>query len=295
MAIAGVKEFCQPKSARDVVDLVAKHGDRAVLLAGGTFLHGIFARGLASRAEVLVDLQKAGLSYVKTLNGTLAIGATTTFRELADIDPVRNLPELGAVRDALEYPPAQIRNMATVGGCVASASSMFDLPVALMVLDGSVKALGPRGPRVIALENFFVDYFEHALQKSEFLTDVLLPKLPPRSASAFLKLETNANDLALLNVGARITLDDAGICRVARVAIGGGVGKVPVRAVSCENVLTGQRPSRALFEKCAQQVLSDIHPVSDHRASAQYRRAVAKVYVRRALERAMERLGIALG
>jgi CO/xanthine dehydrogenase FAD-binding subunit len=242
-----------------------------------------------------VDLQKAGLSYVHSTNGSLAIGAMTTFRELAESETVQKSPEFAAIRDSLQYPPAQIRNLATVGGCVASACSLFDLPMALLALDGSVKSLGPRGPREIPLEKFFVDYFEHSLEKGEILTDVLLPKPAPRSASAFVKLETNANDLALLNVGTRITLDQSGLCSDTRVMIGGGVGNVPVRAVSCEAVLNGQRPSRALFESAAQKVSSDIHPVSDHRASAQYRRTVARVYVRRTLARSLERLGLELG
>ncbi len=294
MASIGVKEFCRPESTREVVELLIRHGDRAVVVGGGTFLHGLFAKGGTSHVDILIGLQKVGLSYVRTSTGKLSIGATTTFRELTDSAPVKNMPELGAVHDALQYPPAQIHNMATVGGCVAAAYSLFDLPVALMALDSSVKTLGPQGSREIALEKFFLDYFEHALEKSEFLTDILLPNLPARSASAFLKLETNANDLALLNVAARLTVDEAGVCRDARVVVGGGVGNVPVRAVSCEAALKGQRPSPALFEKSAQQVAADIHPVSDHRASAQYRRAVAKVYVRRALHRAIERLGIKL-
>ena len=292
MASIGVKEFCRPESAREVVELLTRHGDRAVIVGGGTFLHGLFAKSGTSHVEVLVDLQRAGLSYIKASKGTLSLGATTTFRELAKCDQVRNLPELGAVRDALRYPPAQIRNMATVGGCIAAAYSLFDLPIALMSLDSSVKTLGPRGSREIGLENFFLDYFEHTLEKNEFLTDILLPALPARSASAFLKLETNANDLALLNVAARLTVDESGISRDVRVVIGGGVGKVPVRAPSCEAVLKGQRPSPSLLEKSAKEVAADIHPVSDHRASAQYRRAVAKVYVRRALLRAVERLGL---
>jgi xanthine dehydrogenase small subunit len=188
-----------------------------------------------------------------------------------------------------------MRNMASVGGCVATASPLFDLPVALMALDSSVKALGPRGAREIGLHKFFVDYFEHALEKGEFLTDVLLPKLPPRSASAFLKLETNANDLALLNVGTRVTLDESGICQDARVVMGGGVGKVPVRMVSCENVMKGQRPSPKLLVEAAEAVSRDLHPVSDHRASARYRSAVAKVYARRTLKRAIGRLGVEVG
>ena len=294
MGMSGVREFCRPQTARDVVELLEKYGDRAVLLAGGTFLHGLFATGLGSGAKILVDLQIAGLSYVKAWNGGLALGAMTTFRELAKSEPVQKRPEFAAIRDALQYPPAQIRNQATVGGCVAAALPLFDLPVALMAVDGSVKALGPRGSREVGLDKFFVDYFENALETSEFLTDVLLPELPPRSASAFLKLETNANDLALLNVGARVTLDESGICREARVVIGGGVGRVPVRMVSAESVLKGQRPSAKLLEEAAQAVSSDLHPVSDHRASAQYRSAVAKVYVRRTLNRAIEQLGIEL-
>jgi CO/xanthine dehydrogenase FAD-binding subunit len=295
MAIAGIKEFCRPESTKDIVQLLAKHGDGAVLLAGGTFLHGLFARGLASRAEVLVDLQGAGLSYVKAANGAFAMGATTTFREVAEAEPVKNSPELGAIRDALEYPPAQIRNMATLGGCVASASPLLDLPVALMALDGSVTALGPRGAREVGLHQFYVDYFEHALEKGEFLTEVHVAKLPDRSASAFLKLETNANDLALLNVGARVTLDPSGNCRDARVVIGGGVGKTPVRVVSCEDVLKRERPSQKLIEEASQAISRELHPVSDHRASAQYRSAVAKVYVRRTLKRAFGRLGVQIG
>lgn len=292
--MAGVREFCRPESPREVVEVLAKHGDRAALLAGGTFLHGLFARGLAASVEVLVDLQRAGLSQVKADNGAFAIGAMTTFRELAETQPVRTAPELGAVRDALEYPPAQIRNLATVGGSVATASTLFDLPVALAALDGRVRALGPRGTREIGLDKFFVDYFEHALEKSELLTDVLLPKLPAGSASAFLKLETNANDLALLNVAVRLTADTAGVCREARVVVGGGVGKAPVRAAACETALKGQRLTRALVEDSARRVSADVHPVSDHRASAQYRGAVVKVYIRRALRRAAERLGIEL-
>jgi CO/xanthine dehydrogenase FAD-binding subunit len=292
MSISGVKEFCRPQSAGNAVELLAKHGNRAVLLAGGTFLHGLFSRGLGSGVEVLVDLQHAGLSYVNEAHGGLALGAMTTFRELAATEQVQKMPEFGALLDSLHCPPAQIRNQATVGGCVASAYTLFDVPVAFLALDASVKSLGPQGPREMPLEKFFVDYFEHSLKKGEILTDVLLPKPAARSASAFLKLETNSNDLALLNVAVRLSLDKSGLCQESRVVLGGGVGKTPVRALSCEALLNGQRPSRALFENAAQKVSADIHPVSDHRASGQYRRAVAKVYLRRTLLRAAERLGI---
>jgi len=295
MAFAEIKEFFRPASSHEVVELLTKYGGQALILGGGTFLHGLAARGLLPPVEALIDLQKAGLAYVRSEDGALAIGAMTTFAELEESGVVNSAPALGAVRDALQYPPPQIRNMATVGGCLASATPLFDLPVALLALEASVSALGPQGSRQIELSRFFRDYFEHALEKEEFLTEIRVAANRPRSASAFLKLETNANDLALLNLGARITLDDRGLCQDARIVVGGGVGKVPARAVTSENVLKGQRPTEDLLEQSAQAVSADVHPISDHRASARYRTAIAKVFVKRACGQALARLGVELG
>jgi CO/xanthine dehydrogenase FAD-binding subunit len=265
MTLVAAKEFLQPASGREAVELLARYGDRAVVLGGGTFLHGLAARGILGKVDTFIDLQKAGLSFLKPELRGLSVGATTTFAELVETEPVRTRPELGAVLDALRYPPPQIRNMATVGGCIASATPLFDLPVALMALESSVKALGPHQSREIGLHKFYLDYFEHVLERTELLTEVLIPKPPSHSASAFLKLETNANDLALLNVGVRITLDEMGTCSDVRVVVGGGIGKVPVRAVSCEDVLKGQRPTAALLREAGDVVSFDIHPVDDHR------------------------------
>jgi len=175
MPSATGKEFLQPSSHQEVVELLVKYGDRALVVGGGTFLHGLLARGVLHQLDVLVDLQNTGLSYVKQERDALCIGATTTFAELAVSERVQNKPELGAVLDALQYPPAQIRNMATVGGCVASATPLFDLPVAFMVLDSSVKAIGPKGAREIGLHKFYLDYFEHVLERTELLTETALP------------------------------------------------------------------------------------------------------------------------
>lgn len=292
MAFQEVKEFFRPESSRETVELLAKYRDRAVILAGGTFLHGLASRGLFPKVEALIDLQRAGLAYVKSDDGALVLGAMTTFADVRDANQIRGMSSFGALSDAVRCPPPQIQNMATVGGSLATATSLFDLPVAFMALDGTVKALGPAGVREIDLEKFFVDYFEPDLQKEELLVEVLLPSPPASSATAFLKLETNANDLALLNVAVRITVDESGRCQEARVVVGGGVGKSPVRALSCETVLKGKRCSEQVLAECAQAVWADVHPVSDHRASAQYRAAMAKVFVRRALLQALGRLGL---
>lgn len=294
MSLSAVKEYLQPGSVREAVQLLTEYHDRAVVLGGGTFVHGLAARHVLPKVDAFIDLQRAGLTFVKLQADGLAVGATTTFAELSASEPVRANPALGAVLDALQYPPPQIRNMATVGGCIASATPLFDLPIAVMALDGRVKAEGPQGTREIGLHTFYLDYFEHVLERTELLTEVLIPKFPSKTASAFLKLETNANDLALLNVAVRVTLNDGGVCTDTRVVVGGGIGKVPVRAVSCEDVLKGRKPSAALLRESGNVVALDIHPVSDHRTSAKYRTTVAKVFVRRALERALARLGVSL-
>ncbi len=292
MAVTEIQHYFRPESPAEVVELLGKYGDKARLLGGGTFLHGLAARGLGLKLEALIDLQRAKLAYIGEKKDSLMVGSGTTLAALAAADPIRHSAERAALADALRYPPAQIRNMATVGGCLAAASPLFDLPVALMALDASLRVLGPRGERVIPLHEFFLDYFESALQPDELLTEVRIPKLPHKSASAFLKLETNANDLALLNVAVRLTVDDAAICKEARVIVGGGVGKTPVRAVACERVLAGKRVGADLAAEAGEAVSSDVHPVSDHRASAGYRAVVAKVFVRRALGRILDRLDL---
>lgn len=281
-------EFCLPDNGDDVVDLLERYGDAALILAGGTFVHGLEARGLLSEIEALIDLQKLGLGAVETSSEGLRAGAMTTGAALEQAPAVGSDPRLGAVSDALTYLPVQIRNVATVGGCVAAACPFFDLPVAFTALDGVVDARGRGGTRTIGLEEFFTGMFESSLLPGEFLVELRLPEGPPRSASAFLKLETNASDLAIVNAAVRVTLEgDA--CTDARVVLG-GVGSTPLRSPAAERVLRGASLDEDVLREAGEAVAADIEPLSDHRASGAYRTAVAKVLVRRALERALTRL-----
>ena len=283
------KEFCLPVDGDEVVDLLERYGDAALILAGGTFVHGLEARGLLSEVEAIIDIQKLDLGVVDTDSEGLRAGATTTAAALEQAPAVRSDPWLGALSDALAYLSPQIRNVATVGGSVAAACPFFDLPVAFVALDGSVDARGRGGTRTIGLEEFFTGMFESSLLPGEFLVELRLPQAPPRSASAFLKLETNASDLAIVNTAVRVTLDEGGACTEARVVLG-GVGSTPVRSPAAERVLRGASLDGDVLQAAGEAVAADIEPLSDHRASGAYRRAVAKVLVRRALERALTRL-----
>jgi len=291
VSLASVQEFYRPEDHDGVVRLLEQHPDSVLIVAGGTFLHGLIARGLLTGIEALIDIQHLGLDYIRTLPDGLEIGATTTFAQIKASPDVQNDAWLGAIKDTVEYPPVQVMNAATIGGCVASSCPFFDLPVSLLALNGTVNAHGTAGHREIDLEDFFPGLFENALNSSEFVTSVRVPPGNVNATSAFTKLETNANDLAIVNVAISLTTDGAGNCESARVFIGGGVGEAPVRAPSAESALTGAALNADLFAKAGEAAALDVDPMTDHRASAAYRTAMVKVLLERTLKRAVDRLG----
>ncbi len=289
MSLRELKEFCIPEGPEEVVALLDKYGDKALILAGGTFVHSLEARGLLSELQALIDIRKLGLGEIEA-NGGLRLGATATFGALGQTEAVQNGGAWGALVDALGYPPAQIKNVATVGGSIAASSPFFDLPIAFSALDGVVIVHGRGGARKLALPDFFVGLFENALDPGEYVTELVLPPPTQGTASAFTKLDGNANDLAIVNAAVRITVD-RGKCKDARVVLGGGCGDRPVRSASAEKVLEGAAlGGDEVLREAGEAVATDIDPMSDHRASAKYRRAVAKVMVQRALARAVARL-----
>jgi aerobic carbon-monoxide dehydrogenase medium subunit len=290
VSLISVEEYLTPDNESQVLDLLMKYGDGALIVAGGSFVHGLEARSLLTGIVALIDIRNLGLNQVTVDAAGLSIGAMVTFAELQQSSEVQESAAFGAVLDALRYPPVQIRNVATVGGNVASACPYFDLPTAFMALGARVRAQGPGGPREIDLQDFFVGLFENTLEEGEYVTGILLPPLPARSASAFLKLETNANDLAIVNAAVRITVDDSGTCEDACVAIGGGVAETPVRSAKSENLLKGKELTDDLLQRAGKAVQSDLEPLSDHRASAAYRSAMARVLTERALRQAVARL-----
>lgn len=292
MAQPDIRDYYLPANRQEAVELMKRFGDGAMLVAGGTFVHGLEARGLLEDVVALIDIGRLGLRGIaREADGTVALGATSTFADLESVDFVRNDPAFGAIRDALTYPPPQIRNVGTVGGCVAAAAPLYDLPAALLALDARVRTAGGAGERELPLADLFVGLFANALEPDELITAIVLPPAAPRTASAFLKLESNANDLAILSVAVRLTLDARGTCLDCRVVAGGGVGEKYVRAPSAEAALKRRAVTTESIGAAAALVAGDIEPVSDHRGSAAYRRRIAEVYTRRALATAVERLG----
>ncbi|MCL2714339.1 MAG: FAD binding domain-containing protein [Alphaproteobacteria bacterium] len=286
MALAKLEAFHVPDSV-DAALALLKDSEEALPLAGGTFLRGLDARGLLSEVEALVDIRKAGLSGLRLDDAEFEIGATVPLAAIAALEAVRTEPWLAALREALSHPPMQVRNTATIGGCVAASCPFFDAPTALLALDAEVIVRGAGGMRRMALAALFGGMFVNTLGKGEIVTAVVLPVPTGRCASGFVKLAGNANDLAIVNAAARLTLDADGICTDARVALGGGVGEQALRSAAAEAVLAGSRPEADVLARAADAVVGEIDALADHRASAAYRVRMAKVMTRRALERAL--------
>jgi carbon-monoxide dehydrogenase medium subunit len=287
-----LEDYYLPASLQEASELLQRYGAGAMVVAGGTFVHGLEVRGLLAETVALVDIRRLGLRGISgNGDGSVSLKALTTLAEVGAAPLLKKTPAFAGLGDALRYPPRQILNVGTVGGCVAAAAPLYDLPAAFLALDGQVQTSLAGQQRTIALDDFFVGLFESALQRGEIITAVDLPAPAARTASAFLKLETNANDLSILNVAVRLTLDKDGRCADSRIIVGGGVGETYVRATRAEAALRGQAASETSFAAAAAAVIDDFEAVEDHRASAAYRRHIAQVYVRRALATALARLG----
>lgn len=179
-----------------------------------------------------------------------------------------------------------IRNRGTIGGSLAHADPAAELPLLLVLLDGRVRAVGPRGERWIGAGEFFLSYLTTALDPDEILVEARFST--PRDARTtwgFEEFSRRAGDFALAAAGVIVRMNETGTIRSAAIAVAGG-GPAPVRAAEAERALTGQRPSDRVFGDAARLALSACEVDGDIHGSAEYRRALIEVVVERALRAA---------
>ena len=280
-----------PASRSEAFALLANHGGDAKPLAGGQSLIPAMNFRLAMPA-VLVDLNAiADLSYITRQANDLRIGAMTRHRAVERSDEVRvAAPLLNAAMPFIAH--AAIRTRGTIGGSLAHADPAAELPAVMIALGARIRLESVRGSREVAAADFFTGLFSTALESGELVTEIGIPVAHVtgiRTGTAFEEFSRRHGDFALAGVAARVAVDDSGRCTLARVALF-GVGDRPMLASSCGRMLKGQSPStegiRAAADAAAQD---DIDPTSDIHASSRYRRHLAGVLTRRALERAFAR------
>jgi carbon-monoxide dehydrogenase medium subunit len=285
-------EYVRPESLDEALAVLAEHGEAAKLLAGGQSLVPLMNLRL-TRPGTIVDLNGlAGLAYIRPRDGGLAIGALTRQHAIETSALVRErAPLLWDATPLIGHVP--IRTRGTIGGSLSHADPAAEYPAVAVALGARLTLARRGGQRTVGAEHFFRTDLTTALEPTEILTEIELPALPPRSATAFLELTRRHGDFAIAGAAVVVTLDEAGAVAQARIALC-GVGPTPIRVRGAERIVAGQRPTRELLAAAAEAAAAESDPAEDLHGTAEYRREMSGVFTRRALARALETLGVRL-
>jgi len=271
------------ESADHAVQLLGQHGEDAKLLAGGHSLLPIMKLRLAA-PTVLIDLGRVDdLKYVRDEGDHLAIGAMTRISDVERDATVQQQCGLLAYTASLVGDPA-VRNRGTVGGTISHGDAASDLPTTLLALEGTFVIKGPNGERTVAAGDFFQDYLQTVLEPDEVLTEVRVPKLNGAGWS-YKKFNRRAQDWAVVGVAAVVERQN-GTINAARIGLT-NMGSTPLRATAAESALSGA--SADSVAEATQSADEGASPSSDIAASSEYRRHLARVLSRRAIEEALSR------
>jgi len=274
-------DLLQPRSVSEAVAMLARYGDDARPLGGGTTLV-ILMKQRALYYPYLVDLQTIPrLAEIKVESNGVRIGALVTHRSLECSPMIR--ASFPALADAFgQIGNIRIRQTASIGGNLAHADYRLDPPPALLVLGAEVSLFGANGARTVPLSQFFQGLYETALKPAELLIDIKVPFMPENSRAVYLRYSTlSANDWPCLGVAAFLSKAN-GRCRELRVALG-GLASTPV-LVGGLDFVNDQTLDSAVIERLLDAVDQQIAPFADLRGSEWYKRRMARLFVKKAVE-----------
>lgn len=281
-------DYFEPTDINEAIGILNKYGNKAKIIAGGLDLIPRM-RHREINPEYLVCIQSIrGGNYIdENVSGGLRIGALTNLRSV-EISPVvqDNYPVL--YEAVHQIASVQVKTTGTMVGNLCVASPASDIAPALFVLDAKLKVAGYSSERVIPVDAFFIGVNQTSLKPGEVVTEILIPKLADSTGSAFYRLSWTTENIAKVNVAAIITLHE-NKCREIKIALG-SVSPTPIRTKKAEDTLRGQQINLKIIEQAAQIASEEIQPITDIRATAEYRKEIAKVLVKRAIERAWQRV-----
>ena len=282
-------EYYAPRTVDEALAHLAKYGYDAKALAGGQSLVPMMNFRLVQPA-VLVDLNNIPeLAFINPdEDGGLRLGAMVRHHRV-EIDPLveERAPLLHETMPHIAYP--QVRNRGTFGGSVSHADPSAELASVSVALNGSFRLRSQNGERWIPASEFFIGLFTTVLEPDELLVEVALPAMPTRSGWSFMEVARRPHDFALAGVAAVVSLDENDRCEQARIVFLSG-GDSPMIAHQAAESLKGQAPMQESIQAAAETAASEeIDPSSDIHATVEFRRHLANVLCRRALEQAFQR------
>lgn len=280
-------DYHAPTTIDEALALLAEHGDDAKILAGGQSLIPAMRFRLAV-PEVLIDINRLDdLRYIEERDEYLAIGAMTRESAVEASKLVRESYPL-LLETARVIADPLVRNQATIGGNLAHADPANDHPATMLAYDATIVAQGPGGTREIAVDDFFTGLFETALADGELLTEIRIPKPRANGGGAYLKFERKVGDYAISAVAVNLTMNGD---TVERIRIGlTNLSAVPMRARQAEAALLGHVANEETLEEAGKAAAAECDPSGDLRGSAEYKRDVTRVLVKRTVMKAISRV-----
>lgn len=279
-------EYYAPESVNEACKLLTQYGDRVKVISGGTDLipkmkHGVIAPEIMVSIRRIADLKK--IEYVPGKG--VVIGAINTHNDLVFSEVLQQ--RYCSVSNAAQTMAAnQVRHAGTVGGNIVSAVPSADLPPILIALNATVKIVGPNGERTLPLEEVFTGPGKTVMTKDEILTEIVIPDQKMTGSTYHKFALRKAGALAVVGVAVAVQVEN-GIIKDARIALG-AVAPTPVRAKKTEEFLKGKTISDELLEEAGKMASTECKPITDFRASEEYRRDLVRIYTKRGLKKSIE-------
>jgi CO/xanthine dehydrogenase FAD-binding subunit len=278
--------YLAPTTLDEALSLLSEYKGRAKAIAGGTDLVPKLKRREIRAPEYVIDLKGVpGLDEIKYDASGLSLGALVTIGMVETSAKIQQ--KFGILAQAAQSMASpQVRNRGTIAGNICNAVPSADSAPPLLTLGARLKLVSQKSARTVNIEDFFTGPNQTALGDDEILREIQVPDMPPNGKGVYLKLTPRrAMDLAIVGV-AVVVIPQDGICQDIRIALG-AVAPTPIRAEKAEAILKSHKLDDKLIEKAAQTAASQSNPIDDHRASAEYRRDMVEVLVKRAIKQAI--------
>lgn len=278
-------DYARANTLDEALTLLAQNEDAKILAGGHSLIPAMKFR--LTQPPLLVDIGRIkDLAYIREEDGQIRIGAATTHYQIESSDLLKQicplLPDCAA-----HIGDVQVRNKGTIGGSVAHADPAGDWPAAIVALNAEMIAVSKNGERAIKADDFFLDLLTTALEPGEILREIRINRTNGRSGQAYVKMHHPASGFAVVGVAANLTLDANGNCERAGIGIT-GISSKAYRPTAVESLLSGAMLNEQMITSIAAHASDGVDINGDLFASADYRRHLAAVYTRRAIQAAMK-------